>query len=113
MTIVEFLTARLDEDEAAARAAVDTECPGTHWQWVINHDDTLPIQDPEDGMLTDPSRQEWAVSLRTVEQFPSSSGYIGFLPAFALPHAEEVPGGVAAHIARHDPARVLAEVEAK
>lgn len=111
MTITEFLTARLDEDEATARAAIDPERPGTHWQWVLNHDDTLPVEEGEDRMLTDPSFQAWVVSLRTVEQFPTP--HVGDLPAFALPYVEEVPGGVAAHIARHDLARVLADVAAK
>ena len=31
--IVKFLRARLDEDEALARAAIDPDRPGTHWHW--------------------------------------------------------------------------------
>lgn len=105
-TLTEFLTARLDEDEAVARAAVDPEMPGTHWRW-FNDDDTPSVPDPDNSgeYLT------WPTSLRTVEEFPTC--YVGDLPAFLIATAEEVRTGAGLHIARHDPARVLAEVEAK
>jgi hypothetical protein len=35
------------------------------------------------------------------------------LPQFAIHAAEDVPVAVGGHIVRHDPARVLAEVDAK
>lgn len=81
-----------------------------HWQWV----------DPEtDDVLTvDPGRDEYVGgqafvgSLRSREAWPTTSG-VGDLPQFAVSHAEEVPSAVGGHIARHDPARVLREVDAK
>ncbi|TQN30599.1 hypothetical protein FHX37_0481 [Haloactinospora alba] len=113
VTIVEFLAERLDEDERAARAAIDPERPGTHWQWIEPSDDT-PAE-PEDGYLR-------GASLRTVERFPTylTENYPelyqdrdGRLPAFVIDTADELRSGAAGHIARNGPARVLAEVEAK
>ena len=76
-----FVAARLDEDEAAAKAIEDRSDP---WpgQWVAdgNH------------------------ALRT---------YNGWVLAASVPTGSEFAPGVLAHIARHDPARVLREVEAK
>lgn len=98
MTLTEFLEARIGEDEAVARAAIDEDRPGTHWRWEI----------PDEGGDADAPR--W---LRTVEEFPTTSG-VGPLPAFPLGYefvAE--PSHAMTHIARHDPARVLAECEAK
>lgn len=84
--LVTFLRARLDEDDAAARAASWDEWDSTHWhthhraqydgRWAV-------IDAADDGVIT------------SVD-----------------PQASDDPG-VAAHIARHDPARVLREVEAK
>jgi len=93
MTLVEFLEARLDEDEAVARAAIPTlgrakhELPDgpPYFEWV---------QVPGDGV--------WRADYRTVEG-------IGFEIYDEGGHGDEE----AAHIARHDPARVLREVEAK
>lgn len=102
MTLTEFLLARIAEDEADARAAIDPERPGTHWQWVRNHDDVpTPAPTWDDG----------SVGLRTVEHFPTP--VVGPLPAFVLNHVEMDEPRAAPHIARHDPARVLAECEAK
>ena len=97
MDIVEFLRARLDEDEAVARAAIDEDRPAVHWMW-----------EQVDGEPGDPL---W---LRTVEEFPTISG-VGDLPAFPLGYDVLVGESLPAmpHIARHDPARVLREVEAK
>lgn len=106
LTLVEFLTARLDEDEATARAAVDQERPGQSWQWVTNSTDTVVA--PGD---LDEAQNEQNVSLRSVEEFPTRD--VGPLPAFLIGSAEEVHAEAGEHIARHDPARVLAEVDAK
>jgi hypothetical protein len=38
---------------------------------------------------------------------------VGELPQFALPSTQEVPSAVGGHIVRHDPARVLREIDAK
>ncbi|QIP87619.1 hypothetical protein GLX30_30365 [Streptomyces sp. Tu 2975] len=88
--LVAFLRARLDEDEAIARG---TARP-LNWH-----------QGPGDD---DP---EW-VSDEMVLMWP---------PEFHTPYEQDKhwrgltadPAGLAAHIARHDPARVLVEVEAK
>jgi len=76
--LVEFLRARLDEDEQAARAAL----PGP-WRTDHNFDQGLRIMDGSGLVIT------WTPSF--YERGPAD----------------------AEHIARHDPARVLAEVEAK
>jgi hypothetical protein len=79
--LVAFLRARLDEDEAAARAVEDNSAPWDgQWEADGNH------------------------ALRT---------YNGWVLATAGTPGGEFPPGVLAHIARHDPARVLREVEAK
>lgn len=104
MDIIEFLNARLNEDEQAARAAIDPNRPGTHWHWVTNANDT-PVAV---GDLAE-AQQHQQVSLRTLEGSPSS---VGPLPAVVL-HGEEVHPGAGDHIARHDPDRVFREIEAK
>lgn len=102
--IVAFLLARIEDDEAVARAAIDPERPGAHWHW-INVDDDTPAVPDEYGELPN-------VSLRTVERFPTSSG-VGPLPAFPLNNVEALRVGPTVHIARWDPARVLTECESK
>ncbi|GII86615.1 hypothetical protein Ssi03_46050 [Sphaerisporangium siamense] len=81
--LVAFLRARLDEDEQMARAA------GGAWQYVALPDVISPaghsLQLDDDRALVD----------------------VGFMEDDALRPAE------AQHIAHHDPARVLREVEAK
>ncbi|MEU9310841.1 DUF6221 family protein [Streptomyces sp. NPDC048256] len=78
MELVDFLRARLDEDEAAARGLLDDKRPGRAERWKFC----------DDGAIRDTGRGR---SLR-----------VKFTWA---PEAD--------HIARHDPARVLAEVDAK
>jgi hypothetical protein len=77
MTLVDFLRARLDEDEAAARAARKY----TDRDWDASGD-----------------------SVYADHAEPVVQAYVN------LPQVYE---GVVAHIARHDPARVLADVKAK
>ncbi len=80
MSLVEFLRARLDEDEAAARAVE-------------------PL-----GHSVDMGGR------RNDDRF--AHGRMGFASEDGMPRT--LPdGGASAHFARHDPARVLAEVEAK
>lgn len=115
MTLTEFLLARIAEDEAWARAAIET--PGaTHWHWVdANTDEAVTVDPMLDEFIDYPENSEGTrVDLRTVEELrPVSWGNGAPLPDFALQGAQEVRPGIAGHIARHDPARVLAECEAK
>lgn len=89
--LVEFLRARLDEEatvaEAAQREVAERVCP--------------PLQ---------------------VDEWAARAGHWGVVPWLFSGRAEadlaqwgrvEIAGLARAHIARHDPARVLAEVEAK
>lgn len=113
--LVAFLRARLDEDclwatEASRCDGERTAEGGVHWQWVAKSNDQ--------EVTPDPSREEWvgeiaeeAVSLRSCETWPRR--HVGDLPQFAIHTAEDVPSAVGGHIIRHDPARVLREVEAK
>lgn len=105
MTLTEFLLARIAEDEAAARAA-----EGLHWQWVGDQTDREVSPDPMlDEYLYGVDQEN--VSLRSVETFPYRS-LAGEGPRFLI-STDEVRTVAALHIARHDPARVLAECAAK
>lgn len=103
----DFLLARIAEDEDAAQAAIDSERPGSHWHWVMDGNDT-PVRR---GHLQGAQDDGETVSLRTVEEYPTRSG-VGPLPHSVIQFGE-VHGGGGEHIARWDPARVLAECEAK
>jgi hypothetical protein len=81
--LVQFLRARLDEDEQVARDA----CHGGPAEWTT--DDSYPVSVA--GLP--PGTDVFARAVAFDEGSPSESQ--------------------AAHIARHDPARVLAEAEAK
>ena len=101
MDIVEFLRARLDEDEAVARAAVIPahNKPGAYKphpelaEWFYDGDEVEYVQTPE--MLAHKYPDRLYVTMDREGLGPS------------------VEADVANHIARHDPARVLREVEAK
>ncbi|MER7046747.1 DUF6221 family protein [Streptomyces jumonjinensis] len=114
--LVDFLTARYDEDELwAVEASRDggegpAQPGGVHWQWVEPGTDTPVEPDPARGpMLTD-AEENNRFCLRSVEEFPTNIGTL--LPQFAI-DTDEVPAAAAGHIARHDPARVLREIDAK
>ena len=82
--LVAFLSARLDEDEAAANAAASVAGPGWKYEtyWPEDEGTTRTcVRSETDAFLAD------------------------------LYDAPDYPD-LAAHIARHDPARVLREVEA-
>jgi hypothetical protein len=81
--LLAFLKARLDEDEQAARAAAE-ETGNPVWEY--SGSDVIAEQ----------------------------TGYPGGITYVAVaPWDGDVPAPVGNHIARHDPARVLREVEAK
>lgn len=85
-SLSDFLLARIAEDEAVARAVVATDYSKGRWQWESNRLD------------------------------PYRSALVNDRDAVVLPskHDDVYPSWmVADHIARHDPARVLAECEAK
>lgn len=85
MTLTEFVTARLDEDEAIARAAI--EIAPLPWQKIYD-------EDGDDRWLD--LRGGGGASVVETESGANGPGL-----------------EVAEHISRHDPARVLREVEAK
>jgi hypothetical protein len=102
MTLTEFVAARLDEDEAVAKAA------------------TLPAHDGPNAYKPHPELSAWRyvpdgeveyvptpemLAHNYYEPYPVTADSEGLSPA--------VGESVGPHIARHDPARVLAEVEAK
>jgi hypothetical protein len=80
LSIVDFLNARLAEDEATALGVPTAGAPW-HGQWVNDQDHAL----------------------RTVNDHVLTYGH----------HGEPMKPGLLDHIVRHDPARVLREVEAK
>jgi len=98
MDIVEFLTARLDEDEAGALATTPVLVTG---RWKVardkHADDDAPLQLIQGEDPDDPASEEY-----------SSTEVIAYC-AYWQAEAE----ANLRHIARHDPARVLAEVKAK
>jgi hypothetical protein len=98
VTILEFLEARIGEDESAALAAngPDWETPG---------DDG-----PAEGMLY---ANGWSIAQFTMypKGVANSPDAPGHLPAFPSMPVRHIENGV--HTARHDPARVLREVAAK
>lgn len=87
--LIAFLRARLDEDEATARAAT----PGP-WQWRHEH-----------GEPWHPEPEGWLDYSGEYITGPDDAATM-FGPGMT-PHAD------ATHIALHDPPRVLAEVAAK
>jgi hypothetical protein len=114
MTLVEFLLARIAEDEAWAIGA--TETPGaTHWHWVNSDtDEPVRVEPLLDEMIDYPDDGDsLRVDLRTVEELKPGLRPERPLPDFVLQGAQEIRTAVAGHIARWNPARVLAECEAK
>jgi hypothetical protein len=115
--LIAFLRARLDEIERTALAAsqptfgfAGPSPGGEHWQWVHRGDlDPFIDQPVELGQAGE--MYTGAVSLRSVEKYPSIG--VGPLPHFVIDQIEQVEVAVARHIIRHDPAAVLAEVDAK
>ena len=116
MTIVEFLTARIDEDEQVARAAIgelgrEAGATEQHWQWTRSADDVEVTEDDIYPRRISPEpTYNTALNLGSVEHYQRTRWS---LPDLVTTRVEEITVGGATHIARHDPARVLAEVAAK
>ena len=116
--LADQIRAGLDADELWAREASRNQGhpiieTGEHWHWQCTEHDHEIEPNPGVKEFIEPDWCEcFRVSLRSVEMYPRPYGD-GTLPNFALPMCEEVPSAVGGHIARHDPARVLAEVTAK
>ncbi|GAB3994624.1 hypothetical protein GCM10029992_09660 [Glycomyces albus] len=123
MTIIDFIKARLDEDELWARscsAPPEEEGPefpeGVHWRWIKGPEQTTV------RLPTDTEESEWLTAVA-----PGSLVWLATEETWARKddeEEEELPGtysegihlldvDAAVHIVRHDPARVLAEVAAK
>jgi hypothetical protein len=115
-----FLHARYDEVEAWAKAAsapypyanegATTPPGGVHWEWVTG--------DRWEPVALDPAVDEFVadgapVWLASRETWASGSQPQWQLRATASEPIQEMRTGHAGHIARHDPARVLRDVEAK
>lgn len=126
--LIAFLRNRLDEDEMWARAACEgrhvpgehvtlhgrwepTDDDGLHWRWT-SADNQVLTPEPSGGRLLDDQPTGFTdPSLRSREQFPT--GVVGDLPQFAIGTAGEVASGAAGHIARHDPALVISDINSK
>ena len=115
--IVAFLHSRYDEEawwaREASRSGKNYTATGEHWKWETSSDDEPITPDPVNEEHLGDSLRNCAVGLRSVEEY--SDDWLG--PGRTLCHvifgAEEVPSAVGGHIIRHDPARVLRDVEAK
>jgi hypothetical protein len=94
VNLTEFLAARLDEDEAAARSCADND-GNLGWR-----DSPVQASLGDHTIRTTGSRP--VARIREADSRGDES-----VPRILSPDA------VAAHITRHDPARVLREVEAK
>ncbi|MFJ6729345.1 DUF6221 family protein [Streptomyces sp. NPDC091281] len=111
-----WLGEQLDEDElwaieASRRSGGSSVEGGVHWRWMNTATDEEIVPAPERESYVG-EMAEAAVDLRSRETWPTTSG-VGELPQFAIRYSEEVSSAVGGHIVRHDPARVLREVDAK
>lgn len=115
--LVTWLRAQLDQDELWALAASapyhgdgPTVPGGLHWTWAVGENWDPVDVDPTVSYVGEPN-DTISVSLVTREEFPldwSPRGLNGKVLG-----AEEMRTGDGGHIVRWDPARVLAEVDAK
>ena len=117
--LVAFLRRCVDEDELWAKAASadrdgKTTVPGgVHWTWAVGEqwepveaDPLQPYMGGYDGQWSNP------VVLRTVEEWQLDWGGPNNKLPLKIAESEELRTADGAHIALHDPARVLREVEA-
>lgn len=99
--LMAFLQARLDEDEQVARAA-----PGVQWVHRVDEDISGAAVFDEQWTLVTPTSYA-----KHVEQ--GNHPYSNKPGATGPRYIEDSRDDLVAHIARFDPARVLAEVQAK
>lgn len=94
LNLAEFLRARLDEDEQVARRASEY----AEAEWLLDEDTETVLWWPPEPHIAEKEREKGlpVVSDQWRGQTIESGG-----------------SRIAPHIARHDPARVLAEVDAK
>ena len=97
MSITEFLRARLDEDEAVARA-----CNGPAWSSGDASVGEGGLYSVDDG---------WAIAWFKIGTSNEADDGTRQLPRFPILRHSAYENSV--HAARHDPARALREVEAK
>lgn len=97
MTLTEFLLARIADDEAAARAASE------HRTLLASHPELAP-----DLSSTERAGERWTCRYDTVNATREDGGRAG-----GIAYVGNFGMDLVAHIARHDPARVLADCEAK
>lgn len=118
--LVAFLEQRLAEDERwalAASASYHSDEPytvpgGMHWTWGVGPNWTPVDVDPTMSYVgEDDLDNAGRLTLVTVETFPC----LGMRPlqGRVLAYVEDVRTGDGGHIVRHDPARVLRDVQAK
>lgn len=125
MELREFIEARLAEDELWALACSAPNswrgehrpiATGVHWTWAVGDNwEPYPIDPLEE--YAGESAHDTSPCLVTVERWPYSdstlkSAWKDFQHQ-AISRVDEIRSAEAGHIARHDPARVLREVEAK
>jgi hypothetical protein len=117
----EFIEQRTAEDEAWARAASapyryaepGAVAPegGAHWTWAVGEDWTPVTVDPDaDEFVGGDGHLGCSVTLRTVEEWRCNERWS--LPVAAANTIVEFRSTWAGHIVRHDPARVLQDIEA-
>ncbi|WP_433701762.1 DUF6221 family protein [Nocardiopsis sp. CA-288880] len=103
MTIVEFLAARLEEEEQAAKAAADASGYDT---WLSIGIEAGPDDDAKWTAIADRS---WGI----VAPHPDPPDDDTFYELGGELFRQRGSRGLTDHIARHDPARVLREIAAK
>ena len=122
--LVAWYRAQLDDDERWARAAnqaytyAEDKTPpeaGVHWTWVSGDNWDVVTPDPVLDEFVG-GYEGWRVNLATVEEWPSRITPTSAPSMMRRTYAgtiEEMDPSAAGHIVRWDPARVLAEIDAK
>jgi hypothetical protein len=116
--LIDWLRAQIDDDERWALACNRTyqyadvpavpPASGVHWRWVAGDDWHTVTPDPVvDEFVAEPG---YGCNLATVETWRSGRHE---MPHTYANEIVEMDASAAGHIARHDPARVLREVEAR